>query len=112
MAAIDHFGFHFERLMIDNVSFERRFLSLIVLGCAYKSKLVNSIVLPTYIYPPNTFKELVESGYKIGAVFWAGALDTHFRARTDQIGEEIVKRAKEYAFFNQDVIYMSRTRDF
>ncbi|CAG7729921.1 unnamed protein product [Allacma fusca] len=78
------------------------FLMLIVVMCAYKSKLIDRIVLPYYTQPPTTFQELAESNYGIGVVFWTGVIEVYFKALNSSVSRSVLQRATEYNFFDDD----------
>ena len=79
------------------------YLILIVIGCAYKSILTSTIVKPVYVHPPATFAELVESDYKIGAIFYTGNLDANFAALNNSVSRAIQERVHEDNFLEPDV---------
>jgi hypothetical protein len=79
------------------------YLALIVLGCAYKSALINFLVLPAFDEGPRTFEELAQSDYKIGTLFWTDVIREHFVDRGDSNSLKILERAKEYPYFNNEV---------
>ena len=79
------------------------FLLLIVLGSEYKSEVTSAVVIPDFTKPPETFKELADSHYKIFAVFWAGNLETDFRSLKNSYSDAIVNRVKEENYFDRDV---------
>ena len=80
------------------------FLSLIVIGCGYKSKIISAIVLPRYEYPPRTFQQLVGSDYELDAMFYTNSIEAFFLGRKDRIAEEILRRARERPYFSEEVI--------
>ena len=80
------------------------FLLLIIVSCAYKSKLMSSIVVPKFHYPPRTFLELENSDYKIGALFWVRAVEDQFIALDNHVGRSITSRSrsKEYPYIDNN----------
>ena len=90
--------------------------ALIVLGSGYKSKLVSTIVIPHYDYPPRTFVELEKSDYKIGAIYYHKVLHD-FTVFNTTVNVNLMKRASEIDFLGADVInfeqllaYICKTR--
>ena len=79
------------------------YLMWIVVGCAYKSDLTAMIVKPVFIQPPRTFEELIESDYKVGALFYSGNLEEQFLALNNSISRAIQTRVYEYDFLEPDV---------
>ncbi|CAG7720874.1 unnamed protein product [Allacma fusca] len=73
-------------------------LSLIVLGCGYKSKLISAIVIPNFIKPPGTFDELVNSNFSINAVFYAGNVETELASSNNSMSRNIMSRVVEFDY--------------
>ncbi|CAG7817158.1 unnamed protein product, partial [Allacma fusca] len=93
-------GFSKDRVV--NVMVGTWYLSLIVLACAYKSKLISAIVCPHYITRPQNFAELAASKYDIGIVFYTGFLENDFRELNTSVNAEIARRAVEYDYLAED----------
>ena len=73
------------------------------MGCVFKSDLTSMIVKPVYVQPPRTFTELVESDYKIGALFYTGTLEPNFLALNNSMSRALTARVYEYDFLEPDV---------
>ena len=77
-------------------------LAMIVLGSAYKSKLLSAIVVRRYDYPPRTFEELARSDYVIGAIFFQ-SVEHDFLAFNTSVNWELAGRIGELDFMLPDV---------
>ena len=77
-------------------------LGLIVVGNSYKSKLISSILIPNYDYPPRTFAELAESNYELGAVFFA-TVSNQLATFNTSVNLQLLKRIGEMNFMDPDV---------
>ncbi|CAG7817602.1 unnamed protein product, partial [Allacma fusca] len=73
-------------------------LLLIALGGAYKSKMIEMVVLPRYTRPPNTFEELADSEYKIGALVY-GIVQPELQTLNNTMSSRIQHRAIEDDYF-------------
>ncbi|CAG7833198.1 unnamed protein product [Allacma fusca] len=78
-------------------------LSVIVLGCCYKSTLISAIVSPRYVLPPRTFSELFRSQYDVGAVLFQGVIEYDIKAMNNSGIADFLGRVKEYDYTNGDV---------
>ena len=65
---------------------------LIVLGSAYKSKVIELVVLPVYEQPPGTFEELADSPYGIYTISFYDHLQGDFETLGKQYSREIARR--------------------
>ncbi|CAG7821387.1 unnamed protein product [Allacma fusca] len=77
-------------------------LLLIVLGCAYKSKLVEFIALPKFNPVPTTFEEMAESDYKLLAIFFVDQIEQDLRVKNNTVTNAILKRVVEQNFMEPD----------
>ncbi|CAG7720875.1 unnamed protein product [Allacma fusca] len=77
-------------------------LSLIVLGCCYKSKLISAMVIPNVIRPPGTFDELIKSNYTMNAIFYVGNVESDLIATNSSISRGLLGRVTEYDYLDAE----------
>ena len=73
-------------------------LGLIVIGCAYKTRLTAVITIPRYTFPPRTFEELLASSYDIGAVMYTNSLENDVKFSKNAISAALQDRIFEYDY--------------
>ncbi|CAG7728803.1 unnamed protein product, partial [Allacma fusca] len=77
-------------------------LLLIALGGAYKTKMIEMVVLPRYTRPPSTFAELAASDYKIGALVY-GVVQPELQILNNTISTRIQEHVTEDDYFEPTV---------
>ncbi|CAL8116711.1 unnamed protein product [Orchesella dallaii] len=78
------------------------FLSIIILSCGYKSKIISEIITPSVEQPPKTFKELAFSDFKKHVMLVAN--EEPLPTWNTTVGRKIRKEWRKHAFID-DVCY-------
>jgi len=86
------------------------FYSLII-TTAYRSKLVSELVSPTVETGPSTFKDLVESNYKIGFIRQGQAAYNTLASGDDPVYKVLIQKAKVFTGTGVDCIEMVMRKD-